>query len=324
MPHHISTAAKSTSLRPAADVLSVGDTNDTVDIDEVRATIRAFLARCQIPYSKMAYDQEFDRLTREDLTRRRCPLAGPHSVAPYIPLSVWIARTSYGHTPHETQLFVCVFTVLASYLDDTYSDDTTELNDFNTRFVRGQEQRDPTLQSMDELIREIPQRYGFFASNVIVNSILNLPTALLLESRTKGMSIRSGAVRYPYWARVMSGVSEAYALFAFPPEMPFTDFVQAIPEIVVFINCANDVLSFYKEVLAGESTNYVSVEARLHRISKIESLRRIADETATSHERSQQMLEACPKALEAYMALSHGYVAFHACSERYRLNEAGL
>ncbi|EIN04069.1 terpenoid synthase [Punctularia strigosozonata HHB-11173 SS5] len=322
MPHR-STATK-TVPPSTTNVLSVTGTNDYVDLDEVCATIRAFLARCQVPYPKVDYDQEFDRLTREDLVRRRCPLSGSHSVAPYVEASVWIASKAYGHIPLETQIFVCVYTVLLIYLDDTYSDDTAGLDDFNTRFVLGQEQRDPTLRCVDEFIREIPQRYPPVTANIIVTSTLNLMTALLLENRTKGMPLRAGAVRYPYFARVMSGASEAYALFVFPSDMLVTNFVQAIPEIMVYLNCGNDVFSFFKEALAGETVNHVSVAARLHRISKNESLRRIADETAISHERSQQILAPFPPALEAYMAFSHGYVAFHAGSERYRLSEAGL
>lgn len=34
----------------------------------------------------------------------------------------------------------------------------------------------------------------------------------------------------------MSGASEAYALFVFPPKTPFEAYIQALPEMMVFIN----------------------------------------------------------------------------------------
>jgi hypothetical protein len=49
--------------------------------------------------------------------------------------------------------------------------------------------------------------------------------------------VHPDAVRYPYFGRVLAGASEAYAFFVFPPDMPVTDFIQAIPEIMVYLNC---------------------------------------------------------------------------------------
>jgi hypothetical protein len=158
-------------------------------MSEVRETIHSFLERCKIPYPCVIYDEDLNRLTREDLMRRGCPLSGLYSVVPYIPASVSIAAFAYGHTARDTQTFVSVYTTLLIYLDDTYSDDASGIQDFNTRFVLGQKQRDPTLQCLAEFIHEIPQRYGYIASNTMVTSTLNLVTALLVEHKTKCMPV---------------------------------------------------------------------------------------------------------------------------------------
>lgn len=43
-------------------------------------------------------------------------------------------------------------------------------------------------------------------------------------------------MRFPTFARVMSGASETYALFIFPPELALTAYLQALPDLMVYIN----------------------------------------------------------------------------------------
>lgn len=43
---------------------------------------------------------------------------------------------------------------------------------------------------------------------------------------------------YPIYQRGMTGLAEGYAYMGFPPEIPLTEYVQAIPEIKLFINDA--------------------------------------------------------------------------------------
>jgi hypothetical protein len=146
-----------------------------VNMNDIRETIRSFLDRYNISYPRVDYDEYLDRLTREDLTRRGCPLSGLYSVVPYIPASVSIAALAYNHTPRDTQMFISVYTTLLLYIDDTYSDDASGIQDFNTRFVLGQKQRDPTLQCLADSIHEIPQRYNYIASNIIITTVACIP-----------------------------------------------------------------------------------------------------------------------------------------------------
>jgi hypothetical protein len=74
-------------------------------------------------------------------------------------------------------------------------------------------------------------------------------------------------------------------------------------------------------VLAGETVNLVSLVASTRGISKNDAHRQIADEAVTARERSQQILTQHSEALRAYMSFSHGFVAFHVESKRYRLDE---
>jgi hypothetical protein len=87
---------------------------------------------------------------------------------------------------------------------------------------------------------------------------------------------------------------------------------------------SSDVLSFYKEELAGETVNRVSLLAAVNGSSKGEALMRLANEAGVAHMRAQQILCHSKPALDAYMAWSYGWVGFHAGTKRYRLDELGL
>lgn len=86
----------------------------------------------------------------------------------------------------------------------------------------------------------------------------------------------------------------------------------------------SDIFSFYKEELSGDDVNYVSLVAALHKISKIEALILVANNVADAHQRALRILSPSEGALDAYARFSHGYVGFHASSDRYKLGELNL
>ncbi len=83
----------------------------------------------------------------------------------------------------------------------------------------------------------------------------------------------------------------------------------------------SDVLSFYKEEIVGEQANFVTNMANCHKISKIESLRKLAEDTAADALRALKIVSGHPGAHKAAQAFVQGYVDFHLASPRYELTE---
>ena len=97
----------------------------------------------------------------------------------------------------------------------------------------------------------------------------------------------------------MSGAAEAYALFVFPPECPIEDYIQAFPEMTLYLDNAklvtslsagmystnfnSDVISFYKEELAGETGNQVHMIVKTRDCSRIKAVKYLAEEGADAH-----------------------------------------
>ena len=96
------------------------------------------------------------------------------------------------------------------------------------------------------------------------------------------------------------------------------------PEISRYLDIGSDVLSFYKEEIAGETVNQVSLMAAVNGSSKSEILERLADEAVAAHTNAQEVLRVHKSALDAYLAFSHGWVAFHAVSKRYHVDKLEL
>ena len=83
---------------------------------------------------------------------------------------------------------------------------------------------------------------------------------------------------------------------------------------------ASDILSFYKEELAHETTNFVHDQALVTGKSVSEVLSGLLQEVVTAVERARVLLKG-DKEKETWEKFIAGYVAYHFYSSRYRLVE---
>ena len=93
---------------------------------------------------------------------------------------------------------------------------------------------------------------------------------------------------------------------------------------VFCISYSSDILSFYKEELAGETVNRISQLAVCRKISKERALNSLVSGAAGSHKRVFEILATHPGAHKAYASFSQGYIGFHAGLRRYKLDELHL
>jgi hypothetical protein len=229
------------------------------EVCETRNAIVSFLSRCDISLPTVEVDHNFDATCRTAAVCRGYPMEGTKSLAPFIPGGVAMATTAYAHlTNKSTQIFISLYTAFLIYIDDIFQYDIDAVREFNERFVLRKSQGDQVLDCFANLLLELPKHFSRVAANIMITSTLNLVTALLLEYETRGMAVnlrttftlfysqltsyctplqlRADAHGYPTFSRVISGASEAYALFGFPPELALPTFIQALPEVMIYIN----------------------------------------------------------------------------------------
>lgn len=100
--------------------------------------------------------------------------------------------------------------------------------------------------------------------------------------------------------------------------------VEAIYDMARCIAHVNDVLSFYKEELNGDSDNYIHSKAAYAGIDIIASLKETAKEAIECAQRTENVLEGKGEYQKAWQQHLTGYVEMHLMRGRYRLWEVGI
>ncbi|KAJ7438342.1 terpenoid synthase [Mycena latifolia] len=288
-----------------------------------RDAIVAFLEGISQPFPQaVAFDKAFYAECYAGAVKRGWP---PETLAQHLPGGVVMSCTGYAHLPDRpARVLIAIYTACGIYLDDVFRVDVGAVSAFNQRFFEHAPQGDPVLDCFAQVLLELGAHFERVVSNIMVTSTLNAVTALTLEYKTAGMIMSPCALGYPTFSRVMSGASEAYALFIFPRDVMLPAFVQTLQQVMIFINNGNDILSFYKEDLDGESVNRVSFLAAQSGRSKQAVLSDLVKEAVAAHNNVLTVLAPYPGALDAFKAFEAGYIGFHASAKRYRLDELKL
>jgi len=92
--------------------------------------------------------------------------------------------------------------------------------------------------------------------------------------------------------------------------------------LITYFN--SDITSFYKEELAGENENTVSLPAKVNNRTKMDQLRILSDQVVKCHHNTCAILKDWKEAYGDYLLFWSGYVSFSAASKRYRLSELGI
>ncbi|THU91037.1 hypothetical protein K435DRAFT_674887 [Dendrothele bispora CBS 962.96] len=164
-------------------------------------------------------------------------MKGRHSFRPFIAGGLPMAINAYTHLKDtKVPVFITLYTAFLIYLDDVLCHNLDAVSEFNERLTTGKVQKDFMLDHFATLINEFSQHFPRIVYNIMLSSTMNFVTALLLEKETEEATIHRGATGYPTLVRSMSGASEVFALAIFPPCVPVINYVQVLPELVIFIN----------------------------------------------------------------------------------------
>ncbi|KAJ6510504.1 isoprenoid synthase domain-containing protein, partial [Mycena sanguinolenta] len=165
-------------------------------------------------------------------------------------------------------------------------------------------------------------------ANLMGCAVLQCLSGTVLEKRPEvsKMAVRPSAITWPKYLRALSGVGPGYSCAVFPKQnhRDISAYIQILPDIGDYFCLANDVLSFYKEELAGETTNHVNLRAQTTGQDPKRVLVEMVEEVRILHIRISASLAGQPEALAAWKAFEYGYIAWHLSVERYKLSQLGL
>ncbi|KAI0632018.1 terpenoid synthase [Trametes polyzona] len=251
----------------------------------------------------------------------------PDLAAAWIDTGCCIAETAYSHVPYEHQRFIALYSAYALYIDDVGQRDLSSLRRFGQCLVACERIEDPVLEAFALQFREVYDLYDSLCADSINASTLAAVVGCFIEFTVDRATLKPGASGYPAYVRAMSGYAPAYAYFNFirgwrdPGDISY---VQVIPDIVRYTNNVNDILSYYKETLNGETSTYICYRAAVEKKDTLAILRETCEETALALHRVMEVTASDPLLSRICHSYLIGYVEFHMKAQRYRLGELEL
>ncbi|KAH9995696.1 isoprenoid synthase domain-containing protein [Xylariaceae sp. FL0662B] len=230
--------------------------------------------------------------------------------------------------PLDVQVYVAIYTWLAIVMDDEISRCPADFERFHECFAAGKPQPTPLLESWAELMRTAFDYWDPVVAGFIVSASLNYVNANIMEGRSdfQCLTPTKGGQSWPWYLREKDGVAEAYAYFTFAKALcpDISCFLEAVPDLTMYIALMNDILSFYKEERAGEKHNYLHNRARYENKDVRRVLKDVITEARDIARRMRLVVEGRQPYAQALDNHILGYISFHTLNDRYRLWEVGL
>ncbi|KAH9478367.1 Monoterpene synthase 25 [Psilocybe cubensis] len=184
---------------------------------------------------------------------------------------------------------------------------------------------DKVLNDLRRCLADAYRLWDDIPANGITVSGLESVNGCLIEKLLCGMPISPDAGRWPDFLRLKTGAGHAYAYMIFPKELgvEVATYIQAVDDIALFICLTNNILSFYKEELAGETGNYIHLRATVTHKCPLDALKDTVKDTLDAHERILKVLANTP-AYEPFKEFVNGSMGLHHVLSRYLLADLRL
>ncbi|KAF8480583.1 isoprenoid synthase domain-containing protein [Gautieria morchelliformis] len=241
-------------------------------------------------------------------------------------VSANMAEICYHECSFPEKQNIALFTWYCIYVDDMAPKDPSSYSGFEQRFLSGQPQLNPVLDAFASVLLRMWDLYDPLCANSIIVAAFELVTICCMEPEIEKLPVLRGAQRFSWFVRHGNGVGPAYALMSFTKssQMNTMEYIQAVPVMDRWICLTNDILSFHKESLEGETANYIHTRACIDDKAPLQVLAEVAEEMQTAINTIQLALSDSPRALRAWKVFERGYIIWHITQDRYKLNDLGL
>ncbi|KAF8629917.1 hypothetical protein AX15_003194 [Amanita polypyramis BW_CC] len=292
-------------------------------INGTKDAVMDLFRRCESPMTVLDFDEELCAASQEKILQLGCSFDAATMKMIDACLAVGVYST-VGFYPHVKDMvirvFMTAFTTLATAIDDYFADKPGPVSEFNNRFARGIAQEHPLLEAFARILHEFHEHWEPIMADMLQRYSLAFITSLAIEYRLQCVKTLNGS-QLARAVRNMSGISGLYSLWMFPTNASPDTFLSALPSMIRIFNHANDVLSFYKEELAGETSNYISICARTNQTDKLDELKRTVDDTVDAYQHVKKLARDFPSVHGEYMLGWSGYLRFHLSLTRYQISE---
>ncbi|KAF8151137.1 isoprenoid synthase domain-containing protein [Mycena galopus ATCC 62051] len=202
------------------------------------------------------------------------------------------------------------------------------LEGYQRNLLLGCPQADPALRHYHEVLGKVYDHWDPVCANMMVCAAMEFVSGTILENRpeTMALAVLPTAPNWPKYLRAKSGLGPGAACAIFPKKIhpDIAVYVLVLPDVDEFTCLTNDILSFYKEELAGEATNYVKARSKTTQKHPKQVLVEMVREVEDLHVRIAATLANHPEALAAWLTFESGFIAWHLSIGRYKLSQLGF
>ncbi|KAH9830415.1 isoprenoid synthase domain-containing protein [Rhodofomes roseus] len=306
--------------RPAVNAATSQQPEKNSIADVAKVAIREFLQKIDIVPPEFTRDAELEAKVKA--ITRTWPFE--ERIRPHIVTALVITETSYPHVSDiEARVAIVIYTAILTALDTPGLFDAAGAQDFYRRVCDGSLQHDRgMLGEFARVIADMSRFYSNFSACSILSSSLRYLNGELIGNPESKAFVELNSKEFVDYSRGMSGDAEAYAAFIWS-KADFPDdnlYLQVFPDACLYINHANDILSFYKEEQDGEISSYIHARARATGKSTVATLREVSDEVVNASQRIRRTLGE-GRARDAWDSFERGYIGFHVGDPRYRLQD---
>ncbi|RPD54631.1 terpenoid synthase [Lentinus tigrinus ALCF2SS1-6] len=250
----------------------------------------------------------------------------PQMVGKMVETSCSYAETAYCHIPLEHRYYVALYTACMLYGEDLGERDPDSVAQFARRLIRGERQLNPIFDRLVDLLKEAHKYWTDVGADAIITGTVDALSGTFVEFATASMVVAPSATRYPWYLRTRAGGGPQFTHFMFTRSWRETpdSYLQLLPEIEHWTLGTNDILSFYKEELAGETNNYVHLRAAAEQLSPLEVLRRLTGEVIDTALRIRKIIGDDRELAEIWEMYLQCYLEFSIRTPRYRLCDLGI
>ncbi|KAJ6500291.1 isoprenoid synthase domain-containing protein [Mycena vulgaris] len=240
--------------------------------------------------------------------------------------AVSVVEFFYYHHTFEVKLAFALYAWFFFYIDDGAG--KPFLENFQQRDLMGYPQEDPPLQHFHQILGGLYKYWDPICANSMACAAFEFISGTVLEGRKEvsEMEVQPTASSWPKYLRAKSGMAPGFSCTAFPKNThpDISTYIQVLPDIDDYLCLVNDILSFHKEELAGETMTYVQVRSKTTRKHPRQVLIEMVQEVGEIHARILATLRGHEEAFLAWTTLENGFIAWHLSIGRYKLSELGF
>nr|UWK20113.1 trichodiene synthase [Trichoderma decipiens] len=252
--------------------------------------------------------------------------APPKRLAAAVKTIVGMCVFSWCLVSKEVMADLSIFYTYAILLDDTIEDPYDGMSSWYGDLLNARPQAHGWWRLLNDFLPTLLRHYGGYCQITIVRSTIDFFQGCWIEQHNfKGFR---GASDYPVFLRRLNGLGQSVSSLLWPAELVnekkhFFEITSVIAQLDNWVTWTNDLFSFYKEYLAErDQTSLVNNYVECEGITLDEALDRLCRDTIRSSKEIIQVFQSKnPHIYEALTRFLQGYITWHLCDNRYRLDE---